>query len=96
MERVAARARELATRLKDGLRGIKGVTVRTPADEALSAGLVCLEHADERPESVVDHLRANGIVASVTPYVNEYVRLGTTVLVSEDDVDVAVRAVAEL
>jgi hypothetical protein len=32
----------------------------------------------------------------VTPYANEYVRLGTTVLVSEEDVDAAVRAVAEL
>jgi hypothetical protein len=41
-------------------------------------------------------LREKGIVATVTPYAAEYVRLGTSVLVSEDNVDVAVREVAAL
>jgi isopenicillin-N epimerase len=95
MERVATRTRELARRLKEGLRGIKGVTLHTPMDERLSAGLACFELADERPEAVVERLRAEGIVATVTPYATPYVRLGTTVLVSEDDVDAAVRSVAQ-
>jgi isopenicillin-N epimerase len=95
MDRVAARTRELATRLKEGLRAIKGLTLYTPMDEHLSAGLVCFELADERPEATVERLGASGIVASVTPYATPYVRLGTTVLVSEDDVDAAVAAVAK-
>ena len=40
-----------------------------------------------------DELGAKGIVATVTPYAAEYVRLGTTVLVSDDDIDVALREI---
>ncbi len=35
----------------------------------------------------------HGIVASVTPYATEYLRLGTSLTVGEDDVDAAIRAV---
>jgi selenocysteine lyase/cysteine desulfurase len=96
MEPVAKRTRELAGKLKEGLAGIASVTVHTPKDEAVSAGLVTFELDGQRPDQVVDSLRSKGIVASVTPYAAEYVRLGTTVLVSEDDVYVALREIAAL
>jgi isopenicillin-N epimerase len=96
METVARRTRELAGKLKEGLEAISGVTLHTPKDEIVSAGLVTFEVEGQRPDQVVDALRKKGIVATVTPYAAEYVRLGTTVLVSEDDVDVAVREVAAL
>jgi isopenicillin-N epimerase len=96
MEPVAKRTRELAGRLKEGLAGTAGVTLHTPADEAVSAGLVCFDVEGQRPEEAVDVLRRKGIVSSVTPYAQPYVRLGTTVLISEDDVDAAVAAVSEL
>jgi isopenicillin-N epimerase len=96
MQQVARRTRQLAGRLKEGLAQISGVRLHTPAAEELSAGLVCFEVGDQRPDKVVEALGPKGIVATVTPYAAEYVRLGTTVLVSEDDVDAAVRGIAEL
>jgi isopenicillin-N epimerase len=78
MEPVAKRTRELAGKLKEGLASITGVTLHTPRDETVSAGLVTFELDGQRPERVVDSLRSKGIVASVTPYAAEYVRLGTT------------------
>ena len=42
-ERAAERTHALATRLKEGLREIPGITVRTPLDARLSAGLVCCD-----------------------------------------------------
>jgi isopenicillin-N epimerase len=96
MEPVAKRTRELAGRLKEGLAGIAGVTLQTPMDETVSAGLVCFEVDGQRPEQVVEALRDRSIVASVTPYGQPYLRLGTTVLVSEEDVDAAVEAVSVL
>jgi selenocysteine lyase/cysteine desulfurase len=96
MEPVAKRTRELAGKLKEGLASVADLTLHTPQDEAVSAGLVTFELDGQRPDQVVDSLRSKGIVASVTPYAAEYVRLGTTVLVDEDDVDVATREVAAL
>lgn len=93
MEAVAKRTRELAGKLKAGLEGISGVTLHTAEDDTVSAGLVTFEIDGQRPDQVVDALGAKGIVATVTPYAAEYVRLGTTVLVSEDDVDVALREI---
>lgn len=40
-DRVAARTRELATQLKDGLAGLSKVRLVTPQDPELSSGLVC-------------------------------------------------------
>jgi isopenicillin-N epimerase len=96
MEAVAKRTRELAGKLKEGLASMSGVTLHTPSDEAVSAGLVTFEVDGQRPDRVVDALREKGIVATVTPYAAEYVRLGTSVLVSEDDVDVALREIAAI
>jgi selenocysteine lyase/cysteine desulfurase len=96
-ENVAAKTHALATRLKQGLAEIRGVTVRTPHDEALSAGLVCADVAGQAPAAVVDRLREeHHVIASVTPYATEYVRFGPSVANSADEVDRAVKAVAAL
>ena len=92
MEAVAKRTRELARRLKDGLGGMNGVALHAPNDEAVSAGLVTFEVDGRRP----DEVGAKGVVATVTPYAAESVRFGTSVLVSEDDVDFALREIAAL
>jgi selenocysteine lyase/cysteine desulfurase len=92
---VARRTHVLANRLKEGLAEIRGVTVKTPMDEALSAGLVCAEVAGARPGEIVDRLRdEHRIVASVTPYATEYLRFGPSIANDENDVDRAVEAVA--
>jgi selenocysteine lyase/cysteine desulfurase len=93
-DKVAARTRALANRMKEGLANIQGVTVKTPMDESLSAGLVCCEVSRPARE-VVDRLREeHNVVASVTPYATEYLRFGPSIANQEADVDRALEAVA--
>jgi selenocysteine lyase/cysteine desulfurase len=95
--RVAERIRSLATRLKEGLAEIPRVRLITPLSPEVSAGIVCFEVAGLDPAAAVDRLRREQrIAASVTPYAERYVRLGTGLWVDEADVDAAVGAVARL
>ena len=48
------------------------------------------------PGEVVADLRRQGILASVTPYAQPYLRLGPSIVTSEEDVDAAVAAVPAL
>jgi selenocysteine lyase/cysteine desulfurase len=94
--RVAARVRALATRLKDGLAGVRGVSLVTPRAPELSSGLVCADVAGVEPREVVERLATARISASVTPYAERHVRLGCGVAVDEADVDAAVAALAKI
>jgi selenocysteine lyase/cysteine desulfurase len=95
-ERAAERTHALATRLKEGLGELPGVTVRTPLDEQLSAGLVCCDEPTPGSD-VLGRLREeHGVVASLTPYATRYLRFGPSIVNTEDDVDRAVAAVAAL
>ena len=94
--RIADRTRELATELKARLAALPRVRLRTPRSAELSAGLVCFEHESMPARGVVDALRSRGIVATVTPYATEYVRLGPSIVNSPAEVDRAARAVAAL
>ena len=91
-DRIQARIHSLATRLKDGLADTPGVTLKTPRDPALSAGLTCCLRGEEEPRTTVDRLRAKRVLASVTPYATPYVRFGTGLFSSEADVDAAIDA----
>jgi selenocysteine lyase/cysteine desulfurase len=94
-DRIAARTRELATRLKDGLAGLPGVRLVTPRDPELSAGIVCCEVTGSPAPDVVERLRReHGILATVTPYREQYVRFGTSVVTTPEQVDAAVAALA--
>jgi len=95
--RIAERTRGFARSLKDGLAEIAGVRVITPAADELSAGIVCFEIEAMPAREAVDALRArHGIVASVTPYADEYIRLGPSIANGPEDVDAALRAVRAL
>jgi isopenicillin-N epimerase len=95
-ERAAERTRALASRLKEGLKELSGLTVRTPLDQQLSAGLVCCDEPTPGSD-VVQRLREeHGVVASLTPYATRYLRFGPSIVNSEEDVDRAVAAVAAL
>ena len=96
-ERVASRTSELASQLKEGLAALDHVRLVTPRDPALSAGIVCVELAGNEPAQVVTALRRDhGIVASVTPYREQYVRFGPSIVTSPEQVDGVVRALASL
>lgn len=62
--RIEARIRELATQLKQGLKGL-GATLVTPEDPAMSSGVVIIEVPKDNQKTVVDTLYAKyGIAAS--------------------------------
>ncbi len=94
--RVATRIHELNTRLKDGLSEMRHVTLHTPRDEKLSAGIVCFEVTGIAPFDVARRLGERGIVASVSPYRTRYARLAPSLLTSEEDVDRALSEVRAL
>jgi selenocysteine lyase/cysteine desulfurase len=94
--RVAARIRDLATALKDGLAGVPAVKIHTPRSADLSAGIVCCEVGGTAPGDAVAQLRQKKVVASVTPYARQYLRFGTSVVTDEHDVEAAVKAVRAL
>jgi selenocysteine lyase/cysteine desulfurase len=94
--RVVERTVEQATALKEGLAGVEGITVVTPADPEVSAGIVCVDVSGMLPGDAVMELRERGVVASATPYQQSYLRLGPSIVTSPEEVDRAVTAVAGL
>ena len=69
----------------------------TPLSEEVSAGIVCFEVDGLDPTTAVERLRReHKVAASVTPYAEPYVRLGTGLWVDEADVDAALSAIAKL
>ena len=95
-DRLVARTAEQATRLKEGLAGIAGLTLKTPMSPDLSAGIVCFDVAGQRPPDFVFKLREQGVVGSSTPYATSYVRLGPSIATNPEQVDQAIEAVSAL
>ncbi len=95
--RIAARTHELAARLKEELARLRGVHVQTPAAARLSSGLVCCTVDGHDPNDFVQRLfDKHRIVASVTPYAQQLVRFGPTIVNSHEEIDRTVRAVHAL
>ena len=86
-DRVAARTHEQATRLKEGLAGIDGISLVTPPGEDMSSGIVCFDVDGEAPHDVVARLAAAGFSTSVTPYREQHVRAGPSIVTTPDEVD---------
>lgn len=94
--KVTKRIQSLATRLKQGLAELRNVRLVTPVSEEVSAGIVCFEVDGLDPPAAVMRLKERRIAASVTPYAQPYVRLGTGLWVDEADVDAALDAITRL
>jgi selenocysteine lyase/cysteine desulfurase len=91
--RVTARIRDLNAQLKDGLATMPHVTLHTPRDPSLSAGLACFEVAGLPPSGVVSRLLDRKIVATTTPYSPTYARLAAGLMNDPDEVDTVLREV---
>lgn len=94
--RIAERIHTLNGMLKEGLAGLSGVTLHTPADPALSSGIVCFEAEGLEPSIVVRKLLDHKIIASTTPYNPEYARLAAGLMNTEQEVREVVRALGSL
>ncbi|NRQ30401.1 aminotransferase class V-fold PLP-dependent enzyme [Nonomuraea sp. NN258] len=95
-DRIQQRTQELATRLKEGLKGLPHVVLATPLSPELSAGLVCLSVTGMNPFEAVRRLHDQKVIASSTPYVPSLLRFGTSMVTTPEQVDLAVKAVAAL
>lgn len=85
--RVAERIHGLNEQLKGGLAAMPHVTLHTPRALELSAGITCFEVQGWKPRQVVEQLRQRRIMASVTPYATQYVRLAPSLLTSTGEVE---------
>jgi selenocysteine lyase/cysteine desulfurase len=86
-DRVAGRTHEQASQLKAGLAEIDGIALVTPTSDDLSSGMVCFDVAGAPPADVVGRLAEAGYDASVTPYREEHVRVGPSIVTSPDEVE---------
>ena len=92
-QRIAERIRTLNDQLKAGLAAMPRVTLHTPRDPALSAGLVAFEVQGVKPDEVVARLLERKIIASTSPYRVSYARLAPSLVNSPEEVDAALAAV---
>ncbi|MBX7526359.1 aminotransferase class V-fold PLP-dependent enzyme [Qipengyuania vesicularis] len=96
--RIAERIASLATMTKQGLAKLPKVTLATPDDEALSAGIIAFDVAGWDPYEAVDKLDTMGIIASVVPgfYRPLHMRVAPSLMTDEADVERTIRAIAAL
>ncbi|WNV85089.1 aminotransferase class V-fold PLP-dependent enzyme [Umezawaea sp. Da 62-37] len=95
-KRVQDRIAEMNSLIKEGLDEMEHVTLHTPLDPELTAGIVCFDVRGHRPMEVVKIFRDNGVVASATPYAVSHVRLSAGIVNFPEDVDRALRVVRSL
>ncbi len=92
---VADRTHTLARQLKEGLAQMNGITLYTPPEEELSAGIVCFDVDGRSPEAVVASLMDRDIVATTTPYAVTYPRLTPSIYNTPEEIEEALRAVQD-
>jgi len=91
-QRVAQRTHTLNRQLKEGMAGMKHITLHTPMSDDLSAGIVCFEAAGKSVEETIDRLGEKKILGSVSPYTPSYARLAPSLLVSSEQVETTLKA----
>jgi len=94
--RVKARVQALNGAARSELAKMPHVSLRTPRDPDLSAGITAFEVEGHTPEDAVKALDESGVTATTSPYKPTYVRLSFGVANSEADVEGALAAVAAL
>lgn len=94
--RIAERTHALNAQLAEGLASLKGVRLRTPRDGTLRAGIACFEVEGMDPFEAAGRLNAKGVVATVTPYAERYVRFAPSILNLPSDIERALSAVRDL
>ena len=94
--RVAERIHSLSRQLKEGLAEMSLVTLYTPMDESLSAGIICFDVDGLTPIQVVRQLQQRNIIASSTPYSPSHARLTPGVYNTPEEMEQVLRAIREL
>ncbi len=91
-DRIAARVSELNGQIKDGLVKIPGLTLLTPRDPQLSAGICSFVIKGRSTDEIVEGLKAKRVIASHSPYRPSYPRLSAGIFNTPAEVAKAVEA----
>jgi len=94
--RIADRIATLNGRLKEGLASMKHVTLHTPRDRSMSAGINAFEVRDHAPSDVVRTLLEHRIIASTSPYKPTYPRLAAGIMNTPEEVAAALAVVRSM
>jgi len=95
-DRIAARIAELNRNLRAELAKIPGLTLHTPRDPALSAGINCFEIAGKSARDVVGRLAAKKIRATPSPYATSYPRYAAGIVNDERDLERGLAALRDV
>lgn len=93
---LAARIAELNGAFRDAAAAIPGVTLHTPRDPALSAGISCFEVRGLTPGQVVGRLAEKKIRTTTSPYKVTYARVCAGVMNNPEEIDLVLREIRTL
>ncbi|WP_416669278.1 aminotransferase class V-fold PLP-dependent enzyme [Egbenema bharatensis] len=93
---VAERIHGLSQQLKAELAKMAHITLYTPMEQTLSAGIVCFDVEGMRPQEVVQELQKRNIIASTTPYSPSYARLTPGIYNTAEEMEQTLRSIHEL
>lgn len=94
--RVAKRTHALARQLKEGMREMAHIRLRTPISEQLSSGIVCCEVDGMDAIAAVTRLHERGVIATVTPYAERLVRFAPSIRNAPQEVETALAVIRQL
>ncbi|MBD0711501.1 aminotransferase class V [Streptomyces sp. CBMA291] len=95
-KRIQDRIAELNGQIKEGLAAMDHVTLHTPLDPEVSAGIVTFDVHGYPPREVARILRENRVIANATPYGVPHVRLSAGIVNSPEDIELALKVIRSL
>jgi selenocysteine lyase/cysteine desulfurase len=95
-DKIAARIAELNGMFRETVSGIKGVTLHTPRDPALSAGISCFEVSGLTAEAVTEKLAARRIRTASSPYKVSYARVAAGIMNTPAEVEAVLREIRSM
>ncbi|NMM49075.1 aminotransferase class V-fold PLP-dependent enzyme [Marinigracilibium pacificum] len=93
---VHQRTTQLNSKLKEGIKNIKGVDLLTPEDPNLSAGINCFIVGKQNTNDSVKHFHDRNVIASSSPYRISYTRLTPCVINTDDEVDQSLNVLEDI
>jgi len=95
-DRIASRITELNAAFREGAARIPGLTLHTPRDPALSAGISCFEVQGLIPGQVVARLAEKKIRTTTSPYKVTYARVSAGIMNRPEEIELVLREIRAL
>jgi selenocysteine lyase/cysteine desulfurase len=95
-DRIASRIAELNASFREGAARIPGLTLHTPRDPALSAGISCFEVRGFAPGQVVARLAEKKIRTTTSPYKVTYARVSAGIMNRPEEIELVLREIRAL